>query len=115
MLNLYKTSEIVKEVLETIPETRNSDSYLYLKVLEYISEKEGYGLKFMTVQYFLENISFYGFPPSESVRRARQKLQAKYPHLRGNSVVGAHRAAREEEHRAYAKSELKEGVTDGRS
>ncbi|MBP3427149.1 MAG: hypothetical protein J6M47_02670 [Clostridia bacterium] len=39
MDNLKATAHIVKHVLEEDKRTRNSDSFLYLKVLEYIAER----------------------------------------------------------------------------
>lgn len=104
MSNLQSTAKIVKEMLEKFPEARSNDNFLYLKVLEHISKKEGYGFKFMTVQYFLENMRFYGFPPFESVRRTRQKIQVQNPKLKGSSTTVAARAAKEKEYKDYARS-----------
>jgi len=102
MTNLTTTTKLVKAILEENQQARNSDSYLYLKVIEHISEEEGYGLQHMTVPFFLENMNGYGFPPFESVRRTRQKIQQTYPHLAASKKVEEYRTANEEVYRAYA-------------
>ena len=106
MTDLKNTTAIVKAILETEPQTRNSDSYLYLKVLEYISEKEGFALGFMTVPYFLENMKDYGYPPFESVRRTRQKLQATFPELAACPEVEKGRMENEKVYRSFARGDL---------
>lgn len=95
--NLKATAHIVKHVLEEDKRTRNSDSLLYLKVLEYISRRSDCpDLKDLTVPHFLLNMKEYGFPPFESVRRNRQLIQAKYPELAAEDPIDAHRLVNEE-------------------
>ena len=106
MNDLKNTTAIVKAILEKEPQTRNSDSYLYLKVLEYISEKEGFALCFMTVPYFLENMKDYGFPPFESVRRSRQKIQATFPELAACKEVEKARMENEKVYRSFARGDI---------
>lgn len=100
--DLKSVANLVKAILVTDPRARNSDSYLYLKVLEHISSHEGYGFKYMTVEYFLENMDYYGFPAFESVRRTRQKVQAAFPELGAERRVKRFRNSNEAEYRAFA-------------
>ena len=102
MAKLKETTKIVKHILERDPRTRNSDSFLYLKVLEYVSAKDKYCFRDMTVAHFLENMADYNVPGFETVRRTRQKMQHDYPELRANAVVNDHRLANEEAYREYA-------------
>ena len=102
-VELKKTTEIVHFLLKDNKHTRNSDSFLYYKVLEYISTQKGYDLKTITVPNFLGNMKEYGFPCFESVRRARQKLQAAYPELRACAEVEQMRSENEVAVREYAR------------
>jgi len=102
MNNLKEVSKIVKAILEIDNQARNSDSYLYLKVLDYIAHRDGIFLAGMPVPYFLENMKSLGFPPFESVRRTRQKIQADFPDLAASRKVKAMRDEQEEAYWAYA-------------
>ena len=106
MDELNTTTGIVKEILETDIKARNSDSHLYMRVLEYISEREGFALGCMTVQYFLENMKEYGYPGFETVRRTRQMIQAKRPDLASNEKIAAMRKGREQVFREYARGDV---------
>lgn len=108
MCDFKTTTELVKTILEEDVQSRNSDSFLYLKVLERISDKEGFALCFMTVPYFLENMKDYGFPGFETVRRTRQKVQATYPELAATKKVKEMRQQNQEEFRAFALGDLYE-------
>ena len=104
MSNLKNTTALVKWILERDKKARNSDSYLYMLVLERVSPvslSSG-----MTVLYFLDHMKELGAPPFESVRRARQKLQRKYPDLAPCEAVADARAVNELEYRAYAKEDI---------
>lgn len=100
---LKHTTKIVRHLLENNKQTRNSDSFLYYKVLEYISKQKGYDLRTITVPNFLGNMKEYGFPCFESVRRARQKLQAAYSELRACDEVEEMRSENEVAVREYAR------------
>ena len=102
-VELKNTTKIVRFLLEDNKQTRNSDSFLYYKVLEYISEQKNYDLRTITVPHFLGNMKEYGFPCFESVRRARQKLQAAYPELRACAEVEQFRSENEDAVREYAR------------
>lgn len=105
MNELKKTSHIVKAILEEDVQARNSDSYLYLKVLDHIANRESIFLAGMPVPYFLENMHNLGFPPFESVRRTRQKIQADFPALAACEKVAAMRKENEAEYRAFARGD----------
>jgi hypothetical protein len=109
MTKLNTTAALVKRILEDDPQTRNSDSYLYLKVLDHIAQRDGIFLAGMPVPYFLENRKKLGFPCHETVRRARQRIQATYPELCACDKVLKERKKNEAEFRAFAIG----GVTSG--
>lgn len=106
MTELKNVTELVKIILHADERARNNDSFLYLRVLEYYACNNGIDLKRATVQWFFENRDGWGFPPTESVRRARQKLQAKYPALAAREYVQEKRMEKEREYRAYALGEI---------
>ena len=102
--NLYKTSKIVKAILEEDEHARNSDSYLYLKVLYHIGQLKGIDVNAMSVSEFLLHRNELGFPCFETVRRTRQKLQATFSELAANDDVEAQRIINEGVYRNYAQS-----------
>ena len=104
MTDLKTTTEIVKAILEEDERTRNSDSFLYLKVLELYAERYGIVLHKVTVPTFLQHLESMGFPPFESVRRTRQKIQQHHPELCGSEKVETMRSVNEEVYREYARS-----------
>ena len=106
MNELQTTTKLVKAILEQDKRARNSDSYLYLKVLETRADHSGIDLKGMTVPFFLEAHDILGFPPFESVRRTRQKIQATFPELSACESVQEMRMVNEEAYREYARSVL---------
>lgn len=106
MLKLKETTKLVEHFLRTDPQTRNSDSLLYLRILQYHADEKGMLLHNIPVPLFLLNMGDWGFPPFESVRRTRQKTQQKYPELAANEKVAGFRAANENEYRAYALGDI---------
>lgn len=96
MKDLKTTKALVLTILEEDTQARNSDSYLYLRVLNTVAEKEHINLNEIHVIDFLLNLHKSPFPPFESVRRTRQKIQEKYPHLAPCKVVEEYRAENEE-------------------
>ena len=99
MKNIKNTSDLVKDLLIQYPLARNDDDYLYLKVCETMN-KHLVDLPFSVV--FMHRREC-GFPPFESVRRARQKLQSAFPELAGSDEVEAQRAVNESIVRDYAR------------
>lgn len=104
MYDLKNTTALVKSILETDVDCRNSDNRLYLSVLRAISEKKGLELSYVSITYFLTGLVGDVFPPFESVRRARQKLQRRYPELAACDTVRGYRAENEEAYEEYARS-----------
>ncbi len=96
---LHTTTDIVKDVLTTFIPARNSDSVLIVKVYERINAK-AVGLPLCVV---MADLKSYGLPSPETIRRTRQKLQATYPELAGDSSVEAQRMMNEEVFRDYAR------------
>ena len=103
MTDLKTTTALVKAILEVDKQSRNSDSFLYLKVLEVIGKKKGIDINTMSIPYFLINMSGTAFPPFESVRRARQKLQEHHPELAACEEVAEARAFNEVGYNEYAR------------
>ena len=101
---LSTTTDLVRELLTNEPQTRNSDNYLYLRVLQTVGKQRGVDINNMPVLRFLLHSKQYGLPPFESVRRSRQKLQEHNPELASNSNVEAQREVNEEIFREYARS-----------
>jgi hypothetical protein len=106
MTNLTTTTNLVKEILEEDKQARNSDSFLYLKVLERFAEQKGINLWVISVPTFLFNIKDFGFPPFETVRRARQKVQQHRPDLAACEKVEAMRQENEQIFREYARGDV---------
>lgn len=101
---LESTETLVREILEVDEDARNSDNILYLRVLERIADKKQIHLYNFCVPYFFCNMKEYGFPPFETVRRSRQKIQRKFPELRANKEVADQREENEEVYREFAKT-----------
>lgn len=92
MKNIRRTNRIVRVVLEQHPETRNSDNLLYVRVVENINAN----LIYKPFQELFMHAKDYGIPPFESVRRARQKLQAEIPELKAKKEVESERKTNEQ-------------------
>ena len=105
MKELNATKQLVTSILERDERARNSDSFLYLRVISYIADKNGIDLNRVPVTEFLLNMNTppIKFPPFESVRRARQKAQAEYPHLAACDKVAGFRAENQGEYLAFAR------------
>ena len=103
MYDLKNTTALVRSILENDVKCRNSDSFLYLKVLEVIGKRKGIDIHSMSIPYFLINMSGTAFPPFESVRRARQKLQEHHPELAACEEVAEARAFNEIGYNEYAR------------
>lgn len=102
MQKILNTAKLVKLALTVCPETRNSDSFLYLKVIEQQAIDKGMNIWNIPLPHFLENYQKWGFAPFETVRRTRQKLQAAFPELASTDEVAALRDEREEVFHQYA-------------
>ncbi len=102
--SLLSLQELIRVILEDDEKARNSDNYLYLKVLEQQAMQKETNIKNITVSDFLLYAAEWGYSPFESVRRARQKLQNQYPWLAPCKAVEEARAENEKEYKAFALS-----------
>lgn len=99
----YKgVAEVVKKILTDEPATRDSDDLLYYKVCSRIVP----GVRQMTFYDVTVKRALHGIPPHETIRRARQKVQADYPELRGTEACLAVRRDQEIAYRAFARGEV---------
>lgn len=106
MTDLKHTTALVKAILEQDKQCRNSDSFLYFRVLEIIGKRKGIDINEMSIPYFLLYMSGKDFPPFESVRRARQKIQEHNPDLAACETIKDFRALNEEGYREYARGSV---------
>ena len=100
-MKLEKIQDIVELKLSENEVLRDNDNMLYVGVLEYI-KPEVTKRPFWAVMMDEPSL-----PCFESVRRARQKLQAAKPWLRGEEAVRRFRADNEEIYREYARKEIR--------
>ena len=97
---LNRTNDIVKQLLINDPKTRNSDNHLYCCVVKTICPDALYK-PFWEV---MEHKDQFGIPCFETVRRARQKIQAEHSELKASVVVESLRSINEEIFKEYARS-----------
>jgi hypothetical protein len=100
--DLKNTTALVRAILEKDEQCRNSDSFLYLKVLTVLGKTKGIDIDNISVPYFLMNLQGTVFPGFETVRRSRQKIQQHHPELAACKAVESFRAENEREFRTYA-------------
>lgn len=103
MNDIRHTSRLVEHILENNCQARNSDTYLYLKVIEHQANEKGINIRLVALPVFLLNSAKWGFAHFETVRRARQKLQARRPDLQSTAEVAAVKDIKEQEFREFAK------------
>ena len=104
MKELKTIKALVKAILEKSEKARNDDNFLYLVVIETIAREYKCDLSKTSVEYFFTNLRGSAFPPFESVRRSRQKVQAECPYLAPSKRVEELRAENEEAYREFARS-----------
>ena len=97
---LSRTANVVKKMLIEYPAARDSDMYLYFKVVNYLNP-QAISRPFGDVILGLAEL---GLPCFETVRRTRQKLQADFPDLKSSEVVESLRSINEEVFKEYARS-----------
>lgn len=102
MTDLKSTAALVQALLEQDANCRNSDGFLYLRVLFTHAEKNGINLNSMTIPEFLMHHHGTDFPIFETVRRTRQKLQQHHPELAACDAVEGFRAENELIFKAFA-------------
>ena len=95
---LNQTMSMVKDILIHYPIARDSDMYLYLRVVKRLNPTAA-DRPFSEALLNLDNL---GLPCFETVRRTRQKLQEKYPKLKGSDKVRSLRSINEEAYKEFA-------------
>lgn len=103
MNEIRRTAQLVESALIDQPHTRNSDDVLYHEICKNILESQGKSINGCTLTMALMCRKTLGLPKYETVRRARQKLQAKHPELASSERVATKRDVREKMFRDYAK------------
>ena len=103
MRDLYKTSDIVKNILEEKPATRDSDDLLYFEVCKELCPH--------VLDYKLGDVLLtfndYDIPRYESVGRARRKIQSENPWLGSSEKVKGWRTDNEGKYREYSQMEVR--------
>lgn len=93
-MKISKVENIVKNILEDKPETRNSDNLLILEFVKRTEQNEKTSFEFVMKQ---TNISF------ESITRARRNIQHKNPSLKDRDTEEI-RTSKEAEYINYYKN-----------
>lgn len=104
MDKLMTTAKLVKAILKTDVKARNSDSYLYLKVIQHEALQRGIDLQGVSIETFLLKMKAWNFSAFETVRRTRQKVQREFPELSGNEDTLQARKAREKACRGFSQT-----------
>lgn len=86
---LDELTGLVTKLLTDEPELRNSNDWLYLRVLQ---EK---GVENVPLYLFFEHRGELNAPPFESVVRIRRKVASENPELKESDVIGMMRTARQ--------------------
>lgn len=99
-MKLYDVHSLVESELVKHPQTRNSDTDLYISICERLNP--GVTDRF-SFAYVLKNRRDLGLPNLESVGRCRRKLQEHNPLLRADKAVDDLRYEEWKEVREYVK------------
>lgn len=105
-MSLIQTQERVRAVLTEHEEARNSDNVLYMYIIKDIAKDKGIELEKLSAINLLSHMKEYGFPPFETVRRTRQKLQQHNEELRADAQVDALRYVVEQEYLDYVRDKF---------
>ena len=103
MGSIRRVSKDVLNILKVDKKARNSDDYLYSALCKTKLMESGINADRISFVDVMNRRKELGLPPYETVRRARQKAQARHPDLRADADVEAMREVKEEEFRSYAK------------
>ena len=101
---LNTTTELVQEILERQPDTRNSDNKLYYQVLKVLGRRKGIDIDTMSLPNYLLHMKDYGLPSIETVGRCRRKVVELHPELTGTDEVQKKRRANISNYKNYARS-----------
>lgn len=88
--------------LQNDERARCDDTYLYYLICKQIIDSECMRESF---EWVLINHNLIGLPSFESVRRARQKIQATYSELK-DEFTAEKRGQKEQEYLAYARADI---------
>lgn len=99
MSKLKRVEPVVKEVLEQNEESR-SDDFLLITEVYYKLKPECIEMPFSVVML---GHKYLNLPYFESIRRTRQKLQAKYKELRPSEKVQEARTNKQSEYIEYSR------------
>ncbi|MCI8632484.1 MAG: hypothetical protein HFE64_03245 [Lachnospiraceae bacterium] len=105
MNELVNTKNLVAGILKQDKTARDSDDYLYYLVCKEKMKAAGDNIDGISFRDGLIYRSFYGLPAFETVRRARQKIQAQNPDLCASADMQGMREMKEARFRAFAKEE----------
>lgn len=94
------TDALVKSILAEYPKARNSDNYLYIRVVKALNP-QACDRPFEMV---LSNLMDLGLPCFETVSRCRRKLQAEHPELWSDAQIKKYRENAEKDFEDYARS-----------
>lgn len=103
MKTLETVENRVLAVLKEYPEARNDDMRLYLLVGR-ACIYDTHGISRFSFEDVMSNYKAYGIPCFESIRRTRQKIQAKFPELGCSPEVRRARHKMERIYSDYAKN-----------
>lgn len=94
--DLYKLEDIIKDILEKDYMARSDDAYLIFRVVQ-VTHPQMAGTTFAEVMLNAKKnkLNF------ESIRRCRQKIQAKYPELKDKHTAEV-RENEQDEYERYA-------------
>lgn len=106
MNELKTTAALVQALMEQDPRCRNSDGFLYLRVLFECAAKKDVCLDSITIPDFLLHHHGTDFPVFETVRRARQKIQQRYPDLAACDAVQDFRQENEAAYLSFVRGDV---------
>ena len=98
MKTLYKVEDMVKKILEDNPKARDDDFLLICEVYQNIDDS----LVDKSFKDVMINHKKNRLPYFESIRRTRQRLQAKYNNLRASEEVETARINKTSDYINYA-------------
>lgn len=103
MDNLTTISALVKDVLMSDPDSRDSDNLLFYLVCKKILSDQGIDIDTMNFAKLFLSLKGFGLPQYETVGRCRRKLQHEFPELHCSPKVAMERAERLDSFEEYGK------------
>lgn len=102
MSDLRNLTELVKIILDQMPETRSSDNLLYVEVLRRYTAMTGKQTLMLPVWMFFTHLTEWKIPSIETVGRCRRKAQQENPYLKATPEVQDFRFDKETEFIEFA-------------